>query len=337
MFAIVRTTVLSPYTRFAEQMGVPLEAALRRAGLPTHFEEFPNAWLPYQNVSGFIDVLVQQEPEAETPLAQFSPNPSECLHPAMWLPLSHRGTLFQALQDLERLSRNHVSDFRSQVTANGDKAVFKCWIPLRPQHVECAFGIQEARSCEMLIGIIQRFARRANTIDRVFLMSRSRVIRRAVRKAVGDIPVLTGQPFSGVEFSRSLLSCQPIVAEDAFGGARDDGPTDEDLLQRLAACLEPFLPDGHPTITLGAEIAGTSVRTLQRRLARQGTSYDEVVETVRTRKALAMLDEGGAKLKDIAYLIGYSEQSAFSRAFSKWTGMSPRQYQRNQTTDAPAR
>ena len=66
-----------------------------------------------------------------------------------------------------------------------------------------------------------------------------------------------------------------------------------------------------------------SPATLQRRLHASGTTYAEVVRAIRHELAVAHLAKPGQDLAEVALLLGYSELSAFSRAFRGWTGLSP--------------
>lgn len=72
---------------------------------------------------------------------------------------------------------------------------------------------------------------------------------------------------------------------------------------------------------------GVSKRSLQEKLKAEGTSYRNILAEVRRQMALSCLKaDGGINLCDIAFLLGFSEQSAFNRAFKRWTGLSPKAY-----------
>ena len=68
---------------------------------------------------------------------------------------------------------------------------------------------------------------------------------------------------------------------------------------------------------------GLSERTLRRALAAEGTSYHEIRDECRRSMALALLKRSGLSLSDVAFSLGYSDQTAFSRAFSRWFGAPP--------------
>lgn len=78
------------------------------------------------------------------------------------------------------------------------------------------------------------------------------------------------------------------------------------------------------------EMAGNfnlSPRSLQRKLKEEGVKYQEVADEVRKSLALYYISSGNYPLKDISYMLGYNELSAFTRAFKRWTGSSPLSYQ----------
>ena len=76
---------------------------------------------------------------------------------------------------------------------------------------------------------------------------------------------------------------------------------------------------------LRAEL-GLGARTLQRRLASEGHTFQETVDAARKDLAKRLLRETDYSLAEIAFLTGFAEQSAFTRAFKRWGGKTPRSY-----------
>ena len=89
------------------------------------------------------------------------------------------------------------------------------------------------------------------------------------------------------------------------------------------------------TVTATARELGMSRRGLQRRLAERGTSFRELFRSVRYNLAMRLLDRQDLSIGEATDLLGFSEVSAFSRAFKQWTGMSPQSH-RQQFRKAPA-
>ena len=89
------------------------------------------------------------------------------------------------------------------------------------------------------------------------------------------------------------------------------------------------MPCGYPAIEQVAEQMGSSVRTLQRRLLEAGVTYSTLVEQVRHDLACRKLETTQLHVAEIAKDLGFKDHSSFSRAFLRWTGMSPRAYRQS--------
>lgn len=83
------------------------------------------------------------------------------------------------------------------------------------------------------------------------------------------------------------------------------------------------LPDGPPSLSAVADDLHMSPRTLQRRLSSEGTTFERVLQDARSTMAQRYLRQDRHSVQEVAYLLGFSEASAFSRAFKRWTGKSP--------------
>ena len=99
-----------------------------------------------------------------------------------------------------------------------------------------------------------------------------------------------------------------------------------DLPTRCKAYLLDQLTSGEPSEAGLAKAMCMSPRTLQRKLGEAGASYRSLLEAVRYDLALRYLDDPTKSVTEITFLLGFSEQSAFSRAFKRWNGKSPSAY-----------
>ena len=105
---------------------------------------------------------------------------------------------------------------------------------------------------------------------------------------------------------------------------------EHDVTGHVRRALVILMEDGResPDIELIAAAVGTSVRTLQRRLHRSGTSYADVAREVRRDAALQMLQNRERTIGEIARRLGYADHPHFTRAFHRWTGVTPREFRR---------
>lgn len=103
-----------------------------------------------------------------------------------------------------------------------------------------------------------------------------------------------------------------------------------DLLTRCKAWLLQELTSGEPSEIDLARAMGLSSRTLQRKLSEYDMTYRSVLEAVRYDLAMRYLDDPSKTVTDITFLLGFSEQSAFTRAFKRWSGKAPTAYRTDQ-------
>ena len=99
-----------------------------------------------------------------------------------------------------------------------------------------------------------------------------------------------------------------------------------DIVQQIQSVIIDNLPSGKVTDNLIAKELNLSERSLQRKLKEHGTTFRTVLDDVREMAAIQYIKNPVNTMSDIAFLLGFSEQSAFSRAFKKWTGTSPMKY-----------
>ncbi|MEO1202901.1 MAG: AraC family transcriptional regulator [Pseudomonadota bacterium] len=101
------------------------------------------------------------------------------------------------------------------------------------------------------------------------------------------------------------------------------------VAHQVREILVQMLPAGSANQQSVASMLNRSSSTLQRQLSAEGTSYRDVLEQTRRTLAEAYLRDGQHTHVQVAFLVGFSDQSNFARAFRRWTGMSPGQYQKS--------
>jgi AraC-like DNA-binding protein len=103
-------------------------------------------------------------------------------------------------------------------------------------------------------------------------------------------------------------------------------PDKNELLQELRQRICRHLISGEPTLDSIADEMHISTRTMRRKLEAAGWSFRELLDDIRRQLAMDYLRDHRLALPEIALLLAYSEQSAFNRAFLRWTGVSPRRW-----------
>jgi AraC-like DNA-binding protein len=102
-------------------------------------------------------------------------------------------------------------------------------------------------------------------------------------------------------------------------------PARSTLRPSVENAMAPLLPHGKANAVEIARRIGMSHRTLARRLSVEGLTFSEIAEEMKQDLAKHYLGDSDLPISQIAWLLGYREVSAFTHAFKRWTGMTPRQ------------
>ncbi len=130
---------------------------------------------------------------------------------------------------------------------------------------------------------------------------------------VTKFPIVSADPY----LNQVLIKC----CERALAGRKARPDVLRASVENEIAVL---LPHGQARIDVVAQKLGTSARSLRRRLSAEGVTFERLREDLRFALAKRYLAERGLPISRIAWLLGYREVSAFSHAFRRWTGRTPR-------------
>ncbi|HEX4475368.1 MAG TPA: AraC family transcriptional regulator [Polyangiaceae bacterium] len=144
-----------------------------------------------------------------------------------------------------------------------------------------------------------------------------------------------GQPTNQIVFDHAILELPLVMADRATQRvareqcerALDALGQEAQLVQRVQASIAA----GGLEVTLEemAKRLHLSERTLKRRLSALGTSFSELIDAQRREEALLLMRSVDLSVEEVARRVGYSDAANFTRAFRRWTGLSPRAYRRS--------
>jgi AraC-like DNA-binding protein len=156
---------------------------------------------------------------------------------------------------------------------------------------------------------------------------------RAEYERIFAAPVVFEAEWNGFQVERAVVNrdVAPILPRYAFGVLTDradallaelDGS--ESARGRVEDQLMPILHTGDASMTTIASRLGVSRQTLFRQLRAEGVTFERVIDELRHRLAIRYLSGSKVSVNETAYLVGFSDPASFSRAFKRWTGVSPR-------------
>lgn len=146
------------------------------------------------------------------------------------------------------------------------------------------------------------------------------------------------QPLTSIEFQSKFLHFNPKQKNPYVKSALQnyaEGISNtlfkRNIEDKAKAIIMELLPHGQADIDHVAQHLHMSRQTLYRKLKKEGVVFQEMIEEIRQKQALKMIEDDHLSLSEIAFVLGFSELSAFSRAFKRWTGESPKRYRQNKS------
>jgi AraC-like DNA-binding protein len=115
-----------------------------------------------------------------------------------------------------------------------------------------------------------------------------------------------------------------FLGEVAKAVERGSKPRGGPFSREVERHIEPLLASGPIRVEQVARELGYSRQTLYRRLKEEGVTFERLLDGLRRRLAMRLVGEQGLPVKEAAWRLGFSDPAAFSRAFKRWTGTSPR-------------
>lgn len=184
-----------------------------------------------------------------------------------------------------------------------------------------------------LVRTLNIATRKSMPLEQVSLRHKSDRNGKAL-EAFFDAPVKFSQSSNKLYFDRNYLQQRFLTSNsllfEVLSNALDTyfSPSAEasEFVDRVSREIIRCGPDESPTAEIIAQRLAISPRTLRRKLAEEDHSFQEAKNLAREKRAKYYLGHTNMSLSEIAFELGYSEMSAFSRAFRSWRGVTPQAY-----------
>jgi AraC-like DNA-binding protein len=262
------------------------------------------------------------------------------VHLAEKLPLGVTGFVYHSLHASDTVRDAYLRAVRYQSMVSGTlRASFVDEVDHAAIRIDSAPGVpMPAQGAEFIAFLYLRSGRAASGVS----WSPRRVSFRHVDRpaaalaAVFGAPIELGALHNEIVFDRATLEL-PVPSADAAVAALldheakvvlDRASRAPSASERVRAAIREKLQDGEPGVDAIAARVRASPRSLQRWLAREGTTFAAQLDLVRRELALRYIAQRHVGIAEIAFLTGFSDASAFYRAFRRWTGTTPAEYRR---------
>jgi len=325
---MIATLPCQAVVRCAAAHGIAAEAICATAGIDASILGDSEARLPISAYYALLERLSDalHDPHIGLTLPHHATADSYGLLGFLFMSSATVGQAFARMLAYQRL----VADPAISMEVNAGRATvgYTLWGPTRAghDHVADAFAAETVLGFQMLCGpgVLDDFTlqlTRAATDPAPYLESLGVTptfdapeLELSFDAALLDLPVAKADPALAQMLDQQAQIMLRLLPPRPSGTAA--------YAERVRAVVMALLPDGVPRIELVAKQLGQSGRSLQRHLQDEGTSLKELIDTLRRELSQKELRRG-ASTAEIALLLGFSETSAFNRAFKRWTGTSP--------------
>lgn len=327
---LARTSLLLPFIRFLNQIGAPTERLLNQAKISPLLLDNPEALLPTYLMFRFVEQAAHQE--GIDGFGLIVGQTTQILELGLFGHLlCHSLTLFDLLQTLERTLRSLSSGEQAWVTETPDWV----WLHHRYRWDSAPHVAYQQTRLYATVLYLKAFqlALGENWHSPAIHLQLGESRKLANLDLFAKTHLSFAQASGAIAVPRSLLSMplnrlpnlQPL--KNTCEALQASTPA-ANFVGSLRQLLQSLLPYGPPDIQLAAAAAGMSRRSFQRRLTENQLNYSQLIEQIRLDMAVQSLQDPTIKLVEIADELGYTDAANFTRAFKRWTGVSPRQFRR---------
>lgn len=300
----------------------------RDAGLAPDTVASPDARYPYAKMQVMWRLAVERTGDPCFGLAVAEHFKPQAFHGLgfMWL---SSDTLFDALQRLVKYQRmiSTVADITLEETEDSVRLnvdIHRSSVDIEYASLDAAVGVFvnlcRMATCETFNPVRLTLKRpRPDCSDRFEALFRSPVEFGADSNVLYFDPVALRESLPGANPELARANDQVVI--DYLG--RFDR---EHLSMQVRSRLIELLPGGQPAQKDIASSLNISVRNLQRRLHAEGVSFKHLLDETRKDLATQYIQDSHRRIGEITYLLGFSEPSNFTRAFRRWTGVSPNEF-----------
>ncbi|MGL4316590.1 MAG: AraC family transcriptional regulator [Pseudomonas sp.] len=322
-------------TDYVCQHGLAIESLLQQAGIEQKSLDDPNGRIPFASFDRLCSITAEalDEPCLGLRLGQ-SGRPGHL--GSFGFALMSCSTAWDLMQQASRYSvlaidaGHHVTEIR------GDECI-RYWRSSLPGGAPLS-RIQDELNLSAWLTLARWFTNREDMSLNWVSFRHPRPADTRLYEEIFRCPLRFGAAETALGFNAEYLKLQLPHADEKLRRIMDD--LCEQLLKQLGNALEPAwlaiarravlesFNLGEPRIASVAKATGMSESQLKEQLSQRGLSFRSFIDDLRSSLALGYARDPGLSLVDIAYLLGFSEQSAFQRAFKRWTGMTPGHYRR---------
>jgi len=331
--ALTKAAFVEQFRKALDNNGVSTEQYFRKFRLPLAEIYDPEALLPEKPFWRLVNqvAIAEMIPDFGMQVAQVKP----------WHQVASIQPLINKQKNLKILldtfceiasSQSSIVNFSTRVD-NGT-----CWFEYSGQPLISNDIQMELYRVTSMIELVQLAAgKNWRPIKVRLMMDRNKVVDK--NSILIGCELMFSQAQTAIAFPAGLLNATISPVSDNKASSRSDMnrarrleeiQDKSELVDALREIFTLYITEEDLSIEVIADIAGLSTRSLQRTMKKHEISYNNLLNEARQQYATTKLGNPEVKISDIAYQLGYNDAAHFTRAFKRWTGMTPSKFRSTQ-------
>lgn len=331
--ALTKAAFLEQFKDALENNGVSAEQYFRKVRLPLAKMYDPEALLPEKPFWQLVNqvAIAEMIPDFGMQVAQVKP----------WHQVASIQPLIDKQQNLKALLDTfcEIASSQSSITSfNSYVENASCWFEYSGKPLISNDIQMELYRVTSMIELVQLAAgKNWRPIKVRLMMDRNKVVDK--NSILNGCELMFSQQQTAIAFPAGLLDAtinpesgnKPSTRSSINSLKNLNGIQDKaELVNALHEIFSFYITEEDLSIDVIADIADLSTRSLQRIMKKYDISYNNLLNEARQKYALSKLSDPEAKISDIAYQLGYKDAAHFTRAFKRWTGMTPSKFRSSQ-------
>ncbi len=310
---------------FAAERGLDAESLMREAGIREQQLRDPDARVPFSSMRPLWDAVIRRAADPTLGLSIGSSLRTRQFGIVGYV-MYYSPSLGMAFRDLCRYVR--IISEAAQLTIVFDDDV----ATLRSRQDPSLHDLRHPAETDMAAAVaVARELTGTELVPARVRLTSPRPADDAPYRAMFRTKVEFDCAFSELALTSAQRAVPTVAADSALAGYLHEladirlaelGPAAPTLVCEVRNAILVTLPHGKPEIRRVAESMGLSSRTLQRKLREAGTSFSSILESLRRELSDELRQNRGFSASEVAFLLGYSESSAYQRAARRWREMS---------------
>jgi AraC-like DNA-binding protein len=323
-YPLIRSSLLSGFPALVADLGGPLEEILEEAGLSLEQIEQPTLLIPFEKQIRLVQLATRSCGVEQFGL-ELAKRQDMAVFGALTVLIMNCNSVLQGMKLFGRYLHYSVQAVKLEMREQNGLVYFI----VDTQYPAAAASDQFWDHSLALSYNLIRMLGGPDWAPRSVYLSRPEPDEPGNYSRYFRSPVAFGSEFSGLVFEAKVLQ-QPIssavssVPHQLQEYLRKN--FEGNFLEQMRQLINSLLPTRNCTAKAVADCLGYSLRTLQRKLQAEQTSFQAQIDQVRRELAISCLQEPRYRLTDIAELLGFAELSIFSRSFKRWFGVTPSQW-----------